>query len=127
MDSFRQTCCNSRRKDWIYFSLIYVVIHSVLYENLKWTELSAVTGQNTISIPECNEIILEASYDNKRAVLHVPYNFIGANRKNILHWKFSTGFPSVYQQKQSDAVWCIIKWFHRRVIQCIFAIGISLI
>lgn len=52
-----------------------------LIENLKWTELSAVTGQNTISIPECNEIILEASYDNKRAVLHVPYNIIGANAK----------------------------------------------
>lgn len=52
-----------------------------LTENLKWTELSAVTGQNTISIPECNEIILEASYDNKRAVLHVPYNIIGANAK----------------------------------------------
>lgn len=52
-----------------------------LNENLKWTELSAVTGQNTISIPECNEIILEASYDNKRAVLHVPYNIIGANAK----------------------------------------------
>ena len=57
------------------------MVSNKLNEKLEWTKLSAVTGQNTISIPECNEILLEANYDNTRAVLHVPYNIIGANAK----------------------------------------------
>lgn len=52
-----------------------------LNENLKWEKLPAVTGQNTIVTPVCNEILLEANYNNKRATLHIPYSVIGSSEK----------------------------------------------